>query len=114
MGLQISSRNVDDVTIVELRGRATLGAGNDALSAELRKLAESEPAKVLVNLAGVTQMDSSSISTIVRSFVTLERRGGKLKLLQPTGHVREVLQLTRLIQSIPTYDDESAAIASFH
>lgn len=114
MGLQITSRKVGDVTVLDIRGRAVLGPGNDALSAELRKLAETEPAKVLVNLAGVAQMDSSSISTIVRSFVTLERRGGKLKLLQPMGHVREVLQLTRLIQSIPTYDDESVAVASFH
>jgi anti-sigma B factor antagonist len=113
MGLQISSRKVGDVTVLDVRGRATLGAGNDALSAELRKLAEGEAAKVLVNLAGVAQMDSSGISTIVRSFVTLERRGGKLKLLQPAGHVREVLELTRLIQSIPTYDEESIALASF-
>jgi anti-anti-sigma factor len=90
-----------------------MGAGNDALSTALRKLADTGATKVLVNLAGVTQVDSSGISTIVRSFVTLERRGGKLKLLQPTGHVREVLQLTRLIQSIPTFDEEAAALASF-
>ena len=113
MGLQISSRKSGDITVVDLQGRATLGSGNDALSAELRRLAESEATKVLVNLAGVSQMDSSGISTIVRSFVTLERRGGSLTLLKPTGHVREVLELTRLIQSIPTFDDESAALASF-
>jgi anti-sigma B factor antagonist len=113
MGLQISTRKVGDISVLEVRGRATMGAGNDALSTALRKLAETGANKVLVNLAGVTQMDSSGISTIVRSFVTLERRGGKLKLLQPTGHVREVLQLTRLIQSIPTFDDEADALASF-
>lgn len=113
MGLQISSRKLGEVTVLDVRGRATLGAGNDALSAELRKLAEAEAGDVLVNLAGVSQVDSSGISTIVRTFVTLERRGGKLKLLSPTGHVRDVLELTRLIQSIPTYYDESAALASF-
>lgn len=113
MGLQISSRRVGDVTVLDLRGRATLGAGNDALSAELRNLVESEPAKIVVNLDGVSQMDSSAISTLVRSFVTAERGGGKLKLLNPKGHVRDVLELTRLTQSIPTYYDEPAAIASF-
>lgn len=114
MGVQISSRKVGDVTVLDVHGRATLGAGNDALSAELRKLAEGEACKVLVNLAGVPQMDSSGISTIVRTFVTLERRGGQLKLLLPVGHVRAVLELTRLTQSIPTFDDEAAALASFH
>lgn len=113
MGLQISSRNVGDITILDLRGRATLGAGDDALSTELRKLVENQPAKIVVNLEGVSQMDSSAISTLVRSFVTAERSGGKLKLLRPNGHVREVLELTRLTQSIPTYYDEKAAIESF-
>lgn len=113
MGLQASLRKSGDVVILDLQGRATLGSGNDALSAELRKLVESEASKVLVNLSGVTQIDSSGISTIVRSFVTIERRGGKLKLLKPAGHVREVLELTRLIQSIPTFEEESVALASF-
>lgn len=113
MGLQISSRKSGNVTILDLQGRVTIGSSNDALSAELRKLAESAPCDVVVNLAGVSQMDSSGISTLVRTFVTLERQGGGLKLLNPAGHVLEVLDLTRLIQSIPTYKDEQVAIASF-
>lgn len=113
MGVQISCRKVGNVTVLDVHGRATIGAGNDALSAELRRLAEGEAGDILVNLAGVSQMDSSGISTIVRTFVTLERRGGKLRLLSPVGHVRAVLELTRLTQSIQTYDDEATALASF-
>ena len=114
MGLQISSRKSGGVTILDLHGRVTIGRANDMLSAELRKLAENGPCDVLVNLASVDQIDSSGISTIVRSFVTLERQGGALKVLNPTGHVQEVLQLTRLVQSIPTFTDEAKAVASFH
>jgi anti-anti-sigma factor len=113
MGLQISSRKSGNVTVLDLQGRVIIGVSNDTLSTELRKLAESPPCDVLVNLAGVTQMDSSGISTLVRSFVTLERQGGSLKLLNPVGHVREVLELTRLIQSIPSFTDEAKAVASF-
>jgi anti-anti-sigma factor len=114
MGLQIASRKSGDITILDLQGRVLIGSSNDSLSAELRKLAENGPCAVLVNLSGVTQMDSSGISTLVRTFVTLERQGGGLKLLNPAGHVLEVLDLTRLIHSIPTYKDEATALASFH
>ena len=113
MGLQIAARKAGNVTILDLRGRITIGVSNDTLGAELRRLAETPPCDVLVNLEGVQQVDSSGISTLVRSFVTLERNAGSLKLLNPTGHVREVLELTRLIQSIPTYTDEAKAVSSF-
>jgi anti-sigma B factor antagonist len=113
MGLQIATRKSGNVIVLDLQGRIIIGVSNDALSAELRKLAEIAPCDILVNLSGVTQMDSSGISTLVRSFVTLERHGGSLKILNPTGHVKEVLELTRLIQSIPSFTDEAKAVASF-
>jgi anti-sigma B factor antagonist len=113
MGLQISTRKSGSVTILDLVGRIVIGTSNDSLGAELRKFAEAGPSEIVVNLSGVTQIDSSGISTLVRSFVTMERQGGGLKLLNPTGHVKEVLELTRLIQAIPAYTEEGKAVAAF-
>jgi anti-anti-sigma factor len=113
MGLQITSRKSGNVTILDLVGRIIIGSSNDSLGVELRKLADAGPSDVIVNLAGVAQIDSSGISTLVRSFVSLERQGGGLKILNPTGHVKEVLELTRLINSIPAFTDEAKAIAAF-
>jgi anti-sigma B factor antagonist len=113
MGLQITTRKSGNVTILDLAGRIVIGVSNDSLSAELRKFAEAGASEIVVNLEGVTQIDSSGISTLVRSFVTLERQGGGLKILNPTGHVKEVLELTRLIQAIPAFTDEGKAIAAF-
>ncbi len=113
MSLHIAMRKAGDVTIVDLQGRATIGSGNDAFSDKLRKLVESGERKLLINLAGVSQVDSSGISSLVRAYVTLERVGGKLKLLRPQSRVREVLELTRLLGAIPTFDDEAKALASF-
>jgi anti-anti-sigma factor len=113
MGLQIAERKSGNVTVLDLVGRVVIGVSNDTLSAELRRLGEKPPAEIVVNLAGVAQVDSSGISTLVRSFVSLERQGGGLKLLNPTGHVRDVLELTRLINAIPTFTDEAKAVSAF-
>jgi anti-sigma B factor antagonist len=113
VGLEITIREVGDVTILDLKGRATIGLGNDMLNAKLRQVVEGGSKKLLINLAEMTQIDSSGISSIVRTFVTLERNKGALKLLNPTGRVKEVLAVTRLLAAIPTFDAEPAAVAAF-
>jgi anti-sigma B factor antagonist len=113
MGLLISVRKFEKITILDVRGRILIGDSNDLFGAELYKLAESTPCDVLVNLAEVTQVDSSGISTLVKLFVTLKRDGGNLKILNPTGSVRDVLNITGLINCLPTYTDEAKALASF-
>ncbi len=113
MGLQLSIRQSADVTILDLQGRATIGRGNDLLSSHLRKLIGDGTRKVLLNLAGVPQVDSSSLSTIVRTFVSLGRQGGSLKLFCPRGSVRMVLETLHLLDVIPSFEDEAEAVASF-
>ena len=113
MGLEVNVRKVGEVTVLDLHGRATIGVGNDVLNAKLRQTVEGGARKLLINLAGLMQIDSSGISTIVRTFVTLGRRGGTLKLLSPQGRVREVLEVTHLLGAIPTYDSEASALQSY-
>jgi anti-sigma B factor antagonist len=113
VGLEITIREAGDVTILELKGRATIGLGNDLLNAKLRQVVDGGCKKLLINLAGMTQIDSSGISSVVRTFVTLERNKGALKLLNPVGRVKEVLAVTRLLSAIPTFDNEAAAVGSF-
>ena len=113
MGLQVSIRQSTCITILDLEGRATIGPGNDLLSSHLRKLIGDGMRNVLLNLEGVPQVDSSSLSTIVRAFVSLGRQGGSLKLLRPRGSVRMVLETLHLLEVIPTFEDEAEAVASF-
>lgn len=113
MDLQISSRKVGNVAVLDLRGRVLIGESNDALRAELYALVENSVRDVLVNLSDVTQIDSSGISTLVKTFVTLRRDGGNMKILNPNGFVRDVLEVTGLIRCFPTFADEATALASF-
>jgi len=111
--LQISIRTSGDVTILDLQGRATIGVDSDLLSGHLQMLIASGVRKLLLNLADLTQLDSSGISAITATNVSLARQGGSLKLLRPCGRVRAVLRVIHLLDVIPTFEDEAQALASF-
>jgi anti-sigma B factor antagonist len=113
MSLQFVVRRADGVVILDLLGKATIGGSNDRLSEQLRQLIDEGTTKLLVNLSDLTQVDSSSISTIVRALVSLKTRGGTLKLLRPRGNVKLALETLHLLDAIPSAEDESQAIASF-
>lgn len=113
MSLQISTRESGDVTILDLRGRATIGVDSELLSGHLNELVAGGVPKLLLNLADVTQLDSSGISAIVGTYVSLRRQAGSLKLLCPRGRVRAVLSVVRLMEIIPTFEDETEALSSF-
>jgi len=113
-GLQIAIREIGDVTVLDLRGRSTIDDGSsELLSSQLRKLVGGGVRKLLLNLVKLTQVDSSGISVIVATYVSLKRQSGDLKLLCPCGRVLEVLTVFHLLNTIPTFEDEAQALASF-
>jgi anti-sigma B factor antagonist len=114
VGLQISIRESGDVTILDLRGRSTIDGGeSELLSSHLKKLLANGARKLLLNLAGLTQVDSSGVSIIVGTYVSLRLQGGALKLLCPCGRVLDVFRTLHLLEIIPNFEDETKALASF-
>lgn len=114
MSLHISIREFGDVTIWDLRGKSTIGGGeSELLSAHLRELVAKGASKLLLNMGDLAQVDSSGVSVIVQTYVSLKRRGGDLKLLRPGGRVLQVLTVLHLLDIVPSFDDEAQALASF-
>ena len=114
MSLNVSIRKSGDVTILDLRGRSTINGGeSELLSSHLQKLVADGARKLLLNLTNLTQVDSSGVSVIVTTYVSLRSQGGELKLLCPCGRVLEVLTVLRLLQIIPSFEEETQALASF-
>ena len=114
MGLNVSIRKCGDVTILDLRGRATINGGeSELLSSHLQGLVASGARKLLLNLENLTQVDSSGVKVIVTTYVSLKDQGGDLKLLHPCGPVLDVLTVLRLLEIIPSFVDERDAQASF-
>jgi anti-anti-sigma factor len=114
MGLRISVRQSGDVTILDLHGRSTIDADeSDLLGSHLQKLVASGARKLLLNLADLTQVDSSGLAVIIGACVSLRRKEGDLRLLHPNGKVLEVFTLLRLLTAFASFDDEDDALASF-
>lgn len=114
MSLQVSVREYGDASILDLRGKSTIGDGeSELLSRQLKKLIENGARYLLLNLADLTKIDSSGVSVIVETCASLRRRGGDLRLLCPRGRVLEVLTVVRLLEVIPSFDNEAQALASF-
>jgi anti-anti-sigma factor len=113
LALHVSIRESGDVAIVDLRGRVTFGPDSDLLRTHLKELIDHDVRKLLLNLADLTQVDSSGVNAIIDAHTSLQRQGGTVKLLRPNGSVLALLRVIHLIDVIPTFEDETQALASF-
>jgi anti-sigma B factor antagonist len=113
MPLDIGTREVSHVTILDLRGRIVLGDEIDDLRLAVRNLIEEGKKKIILNLAEVDYIDSSGVGELVGCFTTVRKAGGELKLLNLTRKVHDVLQVTKLYTVFDIRDDEFHAVKSF-
>ena len=113
MSVKLSSRQVGDVTVIDVAGRITLGEGSSALRDALRELVGKNQKKILLNLGEVSYIDSSGIGELVSGFTTVTNSGGNLKLLNLNKRVKDLLQITKLYTVFDVHEDEAGAIRSF-
>lgn len=113
MSVKLNTRQVGDVTVIDVSGRITLGEGTSALREVLRELMAKGDKKILLNLGDVSYIDSSGIGELVSGFTTVANQGGTLKLLSLTKRVKDLLQITKLYTVFDVKDDEASAIASY-
>ena len=111
--MRIDQRRVDDVVLLDLRGKVTAGDGDVQIRDTIQQLVASGVKKIVLNFADVPYMDSVGLSTIIRSHLTLDRDGGRLRLLNVPKHLAELLAVTRLTAVFDTFNDEGAVIRSF-
>jgi anti-sigma B factor antagonist len=111
--MKATSRTVDDVEIISLQGKITIGSGDTQLREVITNAVNAGKTKILLDLSGVTTIDSSGIGELVGSYTTATNRGGKLKLLHLPAKLNELLHVTQLITVFEVYENEAEAIASF-
>jgi len=113
VSVKLNSRQVGDVTVVDVAGRITLGEGSSALRDTLRELVGKGQKKILLNLGEVSYIDSSGIGELVSGFTTVTNSGGQLKLLGLNKRVKDLLQITKLYTVFDVHEEEAAAVRSF-
>ena len=113
MNAKLTSRQVGEVTVIDVSGRITLGEGTSLLRDEFRNLIGTNRRKILVNLAGVSYIDTSGIGQLVAGFTTVSNQGGQLKLLNLTKKTKDIMQITKICTIFETYDDEKKALVTF-
>ena len=112
--MQIEERVVEGVTILDLKGKMTLGEGDELLKDKINSLIQQDRKKLLLNLEGVPYIDSAGLGEIVRTYTTVSRQGGKLKLLNLTKRIQDLLAITKLLTVFETYESEPEAVKSFN
>ena len=113
MPLDIQTREVNGVTLVELAGKIILGEESGALREKIKDLIATGKTKLLLNLARISFIDSAGVGTLVSAYTSARSQGGEVKLSSLTKKFRETLQVTRLLTVFEVFDDDAAGIASF-
>jgi anti-sigma B factor antagonist len=111
--MQIEERRVGDVVVLDVKGRVTLGEGDEILKDKVNSLLNQGSKKLVLNLADVPYIDSAGLGEIVRTFTTVSRQGGSLKLLNLTKRITDLLAITKLLTVFETFESEGDAVKSF-
>jgi anti-sigma B factor antagonist len=110
--MQISSRQVGDVKVLDAKGKITIGVGDIELRNAVTEALDAGTSKIVLNLRDVTVIDSSGVGELVSAYTRVTQRGGKLILANLPPKIQDILQITQLITIFEVYDSEDEAVRS--
>jgi anti-sigma B factor antagonist len=111
--MQIDQRSVGEVIVLDMKGKLTLGDGDEMLRTKVNTLIQGGAKKLVLNLGDVPYIDSAGLGEVVRTYTTVSRQGGTLKLLNLTKRIQDLLAITKLLTVFETFDSEAEAVKSF-
>jgi anti-sigma B factor antagonist len=110
--MQVITRVIGDIAVLDISGRITVGEGNIILREIVRELVDQGSTKIVLDLSQVQYIDSSGIGELVKTHTTVRNQGGQLKLVNLNRRVTDLLQMTKLAAVFDIEKDESSAIKS--
>ena len=111
--LTIEERHAGDVTVLVLTGQMLLDDGDLAFGRRIRDLIDRGFAKIVLDLGGVTYIDSSGVGMLVAKLKALKEKGGDMKLLHLNRRAESLFGMLKLLIVFDRFEDEAAAVRSF-
>lgn len=112
--MDITKRRIGDITILDLKGKLTIGDGAEVLRDTVASVVFQDERKILLNLAGVPYIDSGGLGELVRCSMVAGKASGAIKLVNMTSKITDLLAITKLCNVFDTFDSEASALSSFH
>jgi anti-sigma B factor antagonist len=113
MSLDIQERDREGITMLDLDGRLTTGNEMGTYRGTMQKLIDAGTRSIVLNMQKVDYVDSTGLGALVMTYTTLNKAGGKIKLLNLTRRSIELLVMTKLTTIFEVFDDEQNAVNSF-
>lgn len=113
MPLYIVEKLIRGIILLDLRGRITLGRETDVFRHQIKEVVAAGHRRLVIDLGGVTYIDSVGLSTLVASLTSVRKEGGDMKLARLPGGVHQLLQITRLITVFEIHADVESALRAF-
>jgi anti-sigma B factor antagonist len=113
MALEIQHREREDVEILDLQGRHTLGPEDIFFREEFQRLLEQGRYRIVLNCKGLDEIDSVGVGTLICSQELLEKSGGKLALTEVREDQMEMLVTLKLEAFFEVFESETEAVNSF-
>uniref|UniRef100_Q01ZR3 Anti-sigma factor antagonist n=1 Tax=Solibacter usitatus (strain Ellin6076) TaxID=234267 RepID=Q01ZR3_SOLUE len=114
MSLDIEQREREGITILEMKGRITVGKEATALREKIAEITGGGVRNVVLNLAGVDFIDSTGLGALVVCATSARKAGGGVKLVNLNRRNIELLVMTKLATVFEIFNDEQDAINSYY
>jgi len=111
--MKIEKRKIGSVTIFDLKGKILFGDGIDELRQSINNAIKDKEKQLVLNFAEVPYLDSTGLGEVVRSYTTLKKEGGTVKIANLSNKVKDLMMVTKLITVFETFESENEAVKSF-
>lgn len=111
--MKIEKRKNGGVLVLDLKGKILIGDGIDVLRDAINSAIKEKEAKILLNFSDVPYLDSTGLGEVVRSYTSVKKEGGNVKIVNLTNKVKDLLSVTKLLTVFETFEDEDKAVGTF-